>query len=404
MLSRAVPFLLIPFLTTYLTPEDYGIVTIFLVVIGISGAIIGLNTVGAIDRAYFNDSIKNFEQYVGNCFSILLASSFALCIIFFLLGDWLVKWTQIPIFYLYVAIIVCVFQFVFRTLLSILRIKGNAFQYGFLQMLLTAVEFSVTIVLIYYFEQTWDGRIMGRLAGFSAAGLIAFGYLTFKVKINFRINREYLRHALKFGVPLVPHVIGGLALTMTDRIFISNMVGLNATGIYAVAYQLGTVLLILTTSFNTAYVPWLYNSLNTGGVEIKKKIVKYTYGYFALVLALVGVFYFTMLFLSDFLLGEEFEGSKMFLIWALLGFAFNGMYFMVTNFIFYTEKTYLLAGVTFSSIFINIPLNYYLILNNGALGAAQATTILNLFVFVAAWIISSRVYQMPWFNLKSLFR
>ena len=69
---------------------------------------------------------------------------------------------------------------------------------------------------------------------------------------------------------------------------------------------------------------------------------------------------------------------------------------MVVNYIFYVKKTYILAWVTFFSAGINIVLNYFFIKANGAIGASQATTITFFVQFVMVWILSSKVYKMPW--------
>ncbi|GAI91605.1 unnamed protein product, partial [marine sediment metagenome] len=57
---------------------------------------------------------------------------------------------------------------------------------------------------------------------------------------------------------------------------------------------------------------------------------------------------------------------------------------------------YILAWITLMSAVINIGLNYFLIKANGAIGAAQATTITFFISFILTWILSAKVYQMPW--------
>lgn len=69
---------------------------------------------------------------------------------------------------------------------------------------------------------------------------------------------------------------------------------------------------------------------------------------------------------------------------------------MVVNYIFYGKKTYILAWVTFTSAGINIALNYFFIKANGAIGAAQTTTITFFIKFILVWILSSKAYKMPW--------
>ena len=77
------------------------------------------------------------------------------------------------------------------------------------------------------------------------------------------------------------------------------------------------------------------------------------------------------------------------------------MYFMVTNYIFYAKKTYILAYVTFSVTILHIGFLYFLINLNGAIGAAQAIMITSIITFLSVWILSHKVYKMPW-KLKTI--
>ena len=96
----------------------------------------------------------------------------------------------------------------------------------------------------------------------------------------------------------------------------------------------------------------------------------------------------------------KFQNAIQYSFWILLGFAFQGMYYMVTNYILYSEKTYTLAAITISIAIVNIPLNYYLIDYYGELGAAISFAIIFFLYFIITWFISSKIFEMPWFIFK----
>jgi len=73
------------------------------------------------------------------------------------------------------------------------------------------------------------------------------------------------------------------------------------------------------------------------------------------------------------------------------------MYLMVVNYIFFVEKTHILAWITFFCALLNILFSYVFIRLNGAIGAAQAVCLTSLIAFILTWILSNRVYKMPWF-------
>ena len=84
-----------------------------------------------------------------------------------------------------------------------------------------------------------------------------------------------------------------------------------------------------------------------------------------------------------------------------LGQAFNGMYLMVTNYIFFTKRTGLLSVATVSSGFANIALLLLLIPLVGLKGAAMAYAFSMGLKFVLTWFVSNYRFRMPWFNFGS---
>jgi O-antigen/teichoic acid export membrane protein len=186
-------------------------------------------------------------------------------------------------------------------------------------------------------------------------------------------------------------MIGGI-----DRILINSMVGVAATGIYTVGYQVGMIIGLLASSFNLAWSPFLFEKLKENNYSTKIRIVKFTYLYgIGVIILALGLSFIAPYFLKIFI-SENFYSAYKYVFWIALGHAFNGMYFMVVNYILYVKKTYILAWVTFFSAGINVVLNYFFIKANGAIGAAQATTIAFFICFVLTWILSARVYKMPW--------
>jgi O-antigen/teichoic acid export membrane protein len=72
------------------------------------------------------------------------------------------------------------------------------------------------------------------------------------------------------------------------------------------------------------------------------------------------------------------------------------MYFMVAHYIYYVKKTKYLSYVTISSGAINVALLLSFIPIYGIYGAALAFSIANLCQFLFTWLVSAKVYSMPW--------
>ena len=86
--------------------------------------------------------------------------------------------------------------------------------------------------------------------------------------------------------------------------------------------------------------------------------------------------------------------------WLLLGYVFQGGYFMMTNYILYSEKTIYNGIVTIISGLISLLLNFVLIRQYGAVGAAMAFSATYLIYFMITWTVANYVYKMPWNLLR----
>ena len=402
VINKAIPFFLLPILTRYLSPADYGIVSMFGVLISFVIPFIGLSINGAIARVYYEPDTIDIREYITNCLLILGVSTLLVSLIFFVFSGAIADASSVPAQVLWMVIAISIAQFITRIVLTLWQVQVKPVQYGIYQISQTMLNMVLSIILVVFIGLTWRGRIYAQLVSFGIFAVVGLFILFKNNWLKFNYRSDYIKHALSFGVPLIPHALGGVIMTMTDRLFITNMVGIETTGVYTVGYQIGTIINLLAVSFNQAYVPWLYARLKENVYATKRKIVKLTYTYFVIIVLLAVLLSIIAPPFLNFFVGKEFSQSSIYVTWIALGYAFHGMYFMVTNYIFYAQKTSYLAGVTFGAALLNIVLNYVFISKYGAIGAAQATTIIYFVQFVLTWILASKVYEMPWNILKDI--
>lgn len=396
ILNSAIPFFMMPILTRYLSPVDYGITTMFTVLMGFLTPFIGVNMNGAINRQYYERDQVDLPKYITNCLMVLVINTLFISAIVFLLTGPISKLTAFPGDWLWSVVLVSAFQVIIQITLVLWQVQVKPIAYGMFQVAQTLLNVASTIYLVVSLGYNWQGRIISQVLAVGIFGILAFFSLYKNGWIKFGLDKKYMKHMLSFGIPLIPHTIGAFVINMIDRIFITNMVGLAATGIYSVGYQFGMVIGILQDSFNQAWVPWLFEKLKKNNFEDKKKIIKITYLYYVLILGISLLFSLAAPLLISVLIGDKFKGATQYVIWVAFGYAFNGMYKMVTNYIYFVQKTYILAFITFGTAILNMILNYYLIKLNGAIGAAQATALSFFISFVLTWILSIKIYKMPW--------
>ena len=400
VLNKAIPFFLLPILTNYLTTEEYGILAIYQVLISIGLPLVGLNMGNVITRNFFSKSKEFIASMLFNLFVVLTVSSTIFLIV--ISGYLLAGGSQfsIPQKWLYVLPVIAFMNMVNNFNLTILRNRKRAAEYGAFEISRTVVDLSLTILLIVVYSYGWEGRATGILVGSLFIGIISVFRIWQSGYLLFEFDTTQIKEILKISLPLIPHVLGGVIITLSDRIFIDLMVGTSAVGIYTVGYQFGMIMILVVTAFNKTWSPWMYELLAEEKEENKFTIVKSTYlvsgGFIMLALVVTGISHY----LLPFMTAEEYHDGFVYVIWIALGYAFFGMYSLVFPYGVYIGNTKYLGVITFSAACLNLVLNYNLILLNGTIGAAQATLVSYAFLFLVLFWYSNKLYPMPWFKIK----
>lgn len=406
LLNAGIPFLLLPVLTTYLSPEDYGIIDIFNSLIMLFTPIVGLSIIESINRYYFEEKEVDLKTFVSTIFTMLLKYGVIFIVIISVVGVFLAKHISesfnLPLKVLIFAAIYVYFSQIGEIILIIWRISYKTVNYGVFRIVKTLFDISFSLILIVVLDFNWEGRVVPQVITSVLFGLVVM-YILYKKGFAFnkelKFNKEYKAKALSYGVPLIFHSLGGYLIAVSDRFFILYFEGVESIGIYGVAYQIGMVIGLFQNSFNQAWVPYFFSSLKINSKKRNLQIVKITYGYFLIMLLLVVIFYLITPYIYKYFIGEQFQEGVNVVLWVLLGYAFNGMYKMVVNYLFYLKQTRVIAVFTTIAATLNLVLNYFLIDLYGIVGAAQATTISFAFLFFAILIVSTKKFKIPW-NLK----
>lgn len=400
ILAAAIPFMLLPVLTRYLSPEEYGEVAMFLMLIAGLAAFTGIGVNGAANRKFYDDNIteRELKDFIGSCLQILLASTLSVLAFAWLFQEQLSKWLDLQPRWILWAVIASASSFVFQLRLGQWQVRKQARKYGIAQVSQALVNIILSILLVVVLLHGADGRISAYMTGTVGFAFLALWLLHRDKLLGFGWHPNYIKDALSFGVPLIPHIAGIFLLSAVDRLVINAELGLAQVGIYMVAVQLAGVMGIVFDAINKAYVPWLFERLKRNQSDEKKQIVRLTYAYFLISLLMAGLAFLVGPYAVILIAGERYAQAGSVIGWLALGQAFSGMYLMVTNYIFYSKKTGLLSLVTISSGLLNVVLLVVLIKLLGITGAAMAFTLAMALRFLLTWWVAQKRHPMPWFN------
>src|SRR5690625_2389669 len=157
LLNRALPLLLLPLLTAYLVPEQYGIMSLYQAILAIMMPVIGMNMSVNITRIFFRQPKEEVAQTITAVLAVLGFSVAVLTIVAVLVAVFRGEIAGIPPFWLIILPLSVGASSVNDLGLTVLRNQQRAWYYSFLEILKTAVELGVTLFLVIQLQQGWEG-------------------------------------------------------------------------------------------------------------------------------------------------------------------------------------------------------------------------------------------------------
>lgn len=362
-------------------PEGLGIINLAnrVVTIALILSLLGMNNVVLKEVAIAYER-KNWQHIADTIYTALYINvplAFLFSILFIFLTPWLTNYffhepaLKIP---LIIAITVMVPQVLSRIFASGVNgfrkiwqsnlvndtLSSGIVAIGLVVLLLLKIEITITLVAILYG--------IGRLSVTFTIGLYWKNLFHFKEKRFLQI-----RPMLNVAFPLLIVASTTLIATNADTVMLGWLSTSKEVGLYSVAARLGLLtnfFLAISISTLSPKIASLYAEKKMNDLE--KMIQQITKGLFYLGIGTI----ITYLFAGKYILniwGDEFVTSYWVLIIITIGQFFNistgstGIFLMMTG----HEKT--IGKITFLSALINLTLNFILIPNFGAIGAAIST-------------------------------
>jgi O-antigen/teichoic acid export membrane protein len=404
-LGAGINFIVMPILSHYINPTEYGILSLFNTYVTILIPLIGILAAGLIRVEYYR--LENKEEFASLFSSIQLVpiipflffATLTLC--FHKEIASITELTDLSLPWL-ISIPILSFLIVYvDTFLNYLVIKNAPVEYLIFNVSKVVLEVLLTLLFVVYFEGNWKGRILSWLITTCIYCLITIIYFKKENYFTTNIQWKYIKEGIVFGTPLILHTIGKFVINQSDRLFIAKYISLEEAGIYNMGYQIGMVLLVVVNAFGNFFTPYAFARLQNITNQGRLEIVRMSYGAIAVfLLVLIILTLVTPLLFATFI-DERYSQGTIYVFWTGLSYVFWGANIIFSAYIYYLKKTTILAYLSIVNIILNIALNFVLINVYGAIGAAYATCISFFVVAVLIIYYANKFYPMPWlkFNL-----
>ncbi|MDO5054449.1 MAG: flippase [Pasteurella oralis] len=336
LISKSVPFLLLPYLSRKLGVEGFGELSYYQTYLTLFLIIVGLSQEGAIARFFYFYGRRSLNLVLTTGYVYTLFSGGII-----LLGCLI--WQSEIMAYLAIS---AIFQSFLSVQLSVRQCQKQAVAYSVIQLLLALISGLVTVILLEVYEHDLVGkRILAILLSHFLVFVVAYFFYqktTIHKKFNFSQHKTALFYLLGFGAPLIFHNVSLFLRGQLDRIFIYHQFSEAELGLYAMGAQIAAVLMIVIQAINKATVPYLFEGLKQQRINVKHihKWATYT-------LLLVPIPALVMWFIPEqfvvWLLGEQFVGTKYYIILFLVSTTLIIPYLILVNYLFYYAKNKLIS-------------------------------------------------------------
>lgn len=393
--SGLLGLLSLPIITWFYSVEDVGRISMLQVFMSFSVLFFCLG----LDQAYVRDyhETKNKPQLLRTVifpcliFSILF---FLLLVIYDLkiISLWLY---EIPSTYLsIITIVCCIVALASRFLSLILRMQERSFAFSMSQLLPKIIFLFIVVNTVWLgFARDSYSLISANVASTVLAFLVFIWNTRTECLSAFKekIDIIQLKSSFSFGWPLI---FGGLAswgLNVMDRLFLRHYSTYTELGIYSITMSVAIVVTIFSGIFNTIWSPMVYKWMSEDNFDYEKidKVLGYVVAAIYFFIVLTSLFSWII----PYFLPPQYSNIQYLIAVCLLGPLLYTLSEVTGIGIAVVRKTKFSMFCAIAAMLCSAILNYFLVPQLGASGAAISTAIAFLVFFSLRTIIAALVWR-----------
>lgn len=400
LVLKGSSFLLLPFYTRLVSPEEYGAVYLITTLGAFLSMFLSLSVRGAISRFYYdNKEHEALKEMFSSLVIFIFGFSSIIYLVIFVFVSPLADYMNINnSTYLLLGLVTSYLTIFFPIILALLYVQEKGKTISFITIL-TGL-FSIIIQLIFVVnmnDKVMAFMVSNLISGFLQLVLfIFFSRNYFKFSLKFKDLKKYLTYSLH----ILPGDISVWIITFADRIMISKYNGSADTGIYSIGYKLGQAPEILFHSINKAYVPHVFNKYSDWNLKKEKDVIKITTYLFSL---FTGLVFILTIFSKEFvlILSKDYQESLWIMIIILFSYLLSGYKLIFHNPMSFNIKfVKYKSGIWIFAAMLNIGLNFWLIPKYSMYGAAIATLISYIITLIPILYLSNKALKINYPVIK----
>lgn len=370
--TKLIGFFLVPYYTYVLTTNEYGVINLIFTICTVISPFLMLNLQDAVRRFLLEKDAK---------YNSILTTEWIVIIIGHIIGICLIPCAR------YISIIndyaiIIYFYLVTSTtnviLLEYLRGREKMMSYTVCNVFSSLCIAILNIVFLTKYRLGIKGYFLSFIIAYFLSNLLAIVLgKQYDVIKKWNYDKKITKSMIYFSLPLIPNTLLWWVSSSADHIMVTNLIGAAANGIYTISYKIPTLISTVSNIFMQA---WQISAIKEeGDQEFSNKMFD-AYMRFNVLLS-AGLLLIIKPFMKIYVSANYFSAWK-YTPFLIIGYAFSTLgTFVGTPYYVYKD----MKGNMWSAgagALINIILNIILIPTIGIQGAAIATCLSYVVVFI----------------------
>jgi O-antigen/teichoic acid export membrane protein len=396
--KAVLPFLILPILTIYLSPSEYGTWNVNLAILSLAIPLTAMGMPMVLGRNYHQYDRERHAGMMGSGLILIAIVNLVFTAIIFLYGQFIGnEFMGIPVYFFYILPALCFLKNLQVIHRAILKHQHRVNLFTVIDITNSVFIRLSGLFIVMFFISTWQGLFYAQVITVIIFSVNAIYHLAKDNQVRFTPDLQELKSLAIMGWPLIFHAVGGIIMNFSDRLILQEMTGAEDVGLYSLGANIGIAVLMFCHAFNGKWSPWFYKKLKNPTEADKRKIVKYTYLYFLVTILLTFCVAIAGYIYINYFIDAAYAEAAPVMIWITIGAGLYGLSFAVTHYIIHLGHMRTLPIITASCAVINIVLTILMVDVYGMIGAAYATVIAYAIFFIVMWWVNNKRYPMPWF-------
>ncbi len=385
-------FVLIPFLTNNLPPDQYGKIEIYSVFVALLSGLLLVGGPTIVSGEYFKSRKKSLSL-IGNHLMIIIVLVILGCIINSFLPY--TYFYSLPKNVIYLLIITAGFLSINTMNSTIYVLRARPISHGIFNIAFHLLALALSIFLISYYTHNWCGRIYGIFIANVIFGLISIQVLV-KMGVQIGISKKSFGFIIRYGVPFLFIHLNGWINEVIDKLMISEIIGIGDTGIYAVGYKFGMITMLVGVAIGRSVTPLIYENLSLNTKKGDKNLVQIIL-FAAGILFVLSIFVITIgPLLIKRLTHVSYHSSVVIVPIITITYFVDGLWKLFVGFLVFYKRNNLYLLIITATAACNILANYFLLSKLGIIGAAWASLISFSVGAIFTIVASTKLHPLPW--------